>query len=146
MPKSNKNLTHLKVPTMFKLWQHGLLSIYWCTFSNQQSFGQVFLIKCLKHIFTCMEMETKIKYKLKSYILLASLHFRFVTQVLLITCWSEQYSLHNSEEKHLDNLFFLYFNYFLNIFCKIFTSFFFFFLPRNMGCLVISHQISCKSH
>lgn len=49
----------LKMPTMFKLWQHGLFSIYWCTFSNQQSFCQVLLIECLKHIFTCMEMGAK---------------------------------------------------------------------------------------
>lgn len=47
------------MPTVFKLWQHGLLSIYWCTFSNQQSFCQVLLIECLKHIFTCMEMGAK---------------------------------------------------------------------------------------
>lgn len=78
IPKSNKQLTKLKMPTMFKLWQHGLLSIYRCTFSNQQSFGQIFLIECLKHIFTCMWIETTIK----SYILFAPSHFRFVTQAL----------------------------------------------------------------
>lgn len=37
--------------TMFKLGEHGLFSINRSTLANQQTLGQVLLIKSFKHVF-----------------------------------------------------------------------------------------------
>jgi len=104
IPKSSEQLAQLKMPTMFKLWQHGLLSIYRCTFSNQQSFGQIFLIECLKHIFTCMEIETKIK----SHILFVPSHFRFVTQALIHNTLIRRSTYTTQQQRKLHRKLFLF--------------------------------------